>query len=364
MKKNPYSVLKILHHHDKIEEIRKNTSSSLVSVRMVLADLCNQNCHFCTFRMENSITNKLFRGLDKGGNVTYNPSRFLAKDKCLEILDDASDMGVKSIEFTGGGEPTVHPEHVEVFEYTIKKGMELGLITNGVVSRPGFEDVMMRSSWIRFSLDAGKSKSYAAVREVPEKTFKKVLQNIESLTKKKNVEKSNLTVGISFIVTDQNFLEVYESAKIASDLGVDYFRVGYYRTDDGFVAGDFAKTQELIEKSTADFSREDFSVLNRYNDASKNIDERPDYEFCAYQHINTWIAADYNVYRCCVTSYDDHGLIGSLRNQTFKELWASEEKKKKFDEFDARTCTQCIYNEKNKILNYLLFEKPDHKNFI
>ena len=48
-------------------------------------------------------------------------------------------------------------------------------------------------------------------------------------------------------------MEVYKAARIASDLGADYFRVGYYRTDEGFTAGDFAKTEELMQKSVSDF---------------------------------------------------------------------------------------------------------------
>ena len=359
-----YSAFKILHHYEKIKELKNGVHPVPISIRMVLSDLCNQNCHFCTFRMENSITNKLFSGLDKKGNITYNPARFLDREKCLEIINDASEMGVKSVEFTGGGEPTVHPDHVEIFQSVIENNMDLGLITNGVISRPGFEEIMMKSSWIRFSLDAGEKESYSAVRQVPKSTFNSVLNNIESLVKKRDNEKSNITIGVSFIVTDQNYLEVYKGAKIASDLGVDYFRVGYYRTDDGFTAGDFKKTEELIQRSISDFSRKGFSVLNRYSESSKNIDGRPDYKLCAYQHVNTWIAADYNVYRCCVTSYDKHGLVGSIRDQSFKELWMSEEKKKKLDKFDARSCVQCIYNEKNKILNYALAENPDHKNFI
>tara|TARA_B100002019_G_C21203858_1_gene565574 strand:- start:72 stop:1166 length:1095 start_codon:yes stop_codon:yes gene_type:complete len=364
MSENSYSSIKIIHHNDRLEQLRLGNHPAPVAIRMVLSDLCNQNCHFCTFRMENSITNKLFSGLNKQGEVTYNPSRFLDKDKCLEVIKDSSVMGVKSVEFTGGGEPTVHPNHIEIFQSVLENNLDLGLITNGVIARPGFDEVMMRSSWIRYSLDAGEKKSYAAVRQVPEATFNSVLKNIESLVKNRDNQKSNLTIGISFIVTDQNYMEVYKAARIASDLGADYFRVGYYRTDEGFTAGDFSKTEELIQKSVSDFSRDGFSVLNRYSESSKNIDGRPDYDFCAYQHVNTWIAADYNVYRCCVTSYDKHGLIGSIKDQSFKNLWESDQKKKKFDKFNARTCVQCIYNEKNKVLNYALNKNPDHKNFI
>jgi MoaA/NifB/PqqE/SkfB family radical SAM enzyme len=273
-------------------------------------------------------------------------------------------MGVKSIEFTGGGEPTVHPDHIEIFNSVLDSGMDLGLITNGVILKKGFEDVILKGTWCRFSLDAGNSKTYSRIREVPEMMFKKVLNNIKDLVKKKKEINSATTLGISFIVTDQNYNEVYDAAKIASDIGANYFRIGYYRTDEGFVAGDYNKAKALIEKAKSDLSREDFGVIDRYTTSSKNMDGPPDYDFCGYQHVSTWIAADYNVYRCCVTSYDDHGLVGSLKGQSFRELWESESKKERFDSFSARSCTQCIYNDKNRAINFLLHDSPENVNFI
>jgi len=359
-----YSSFKIFHHPERVEKLRCGEHPYPVSIRMVLSDLCNHNCHFCTFRMEGSFTNKLFVGTDKKGNKTMNPARFLSKDKSLEIVEDCKNMGVKSIEFTGGGEPTVHPNHIQIFNSVLDNGMSFGLITNGAVFRKGFEDVVLRGTWCRFSLDAGNSKTYSSVREVPEPTFQKVLDNIKKLTKKKREIGSQTTIGVSFIVTDQNYNEIYDAARIVSKLGVDYFRVGYYRTDDGFTAGDFEISKKLIDKSINDFSTKDFKVLDRYTTSSKNMDGPPDYEFCGYQHVSTWIAADYNVYRCCVTSYDKHGLIGSLKNQSFKDLWDSDVKRKKFDKFNARSCSQCIYNDKNRAINYLLEKDPKHVNFV
>jgi len=355
---------KILHHLDHLKDLKAAAHPVPISIRLVLSDLCNQNCHFCTFRMEDSFTNRLFKGLDKKGNLTYNPTRFFDKEKACEIISDAKEMGVKSIEFTGGGEPTVHPHHVEIFQAALNSGLDLGLITNGVLCRSKLIDALMEANWCRFSIDAGNKDTYSQLREVPSRIYGVVINNIKDLVRKKRQRGSKITIGTSFIVTDKNYLEVYECARRMSELGVDYFRVGYYRADEGFVAGDFEKTQELINKSIVDFNRDDFSVVNEYAESSKNMDGPPDYNFCAYQHVNTWIAADYNVYRCCVTSYDKHGLIGSIRDQSFKKLWFSDLKRKKMDEFNAMSCTQCIYNDKNKILNYAIRQDPDHVNFI
>ena len=360
-----YTDLKILHHSVRVEQLKKGEQPYPISLRLVLSDLCNHNCHFCTFRMANSFTNKKFGEFDsKKGVMNFNPKRFLSLDKSLEIIADCKKMNIKSIEFTGGGEPTVHPNHIEIFNKVHESGIDMGLITNGALFRKGFTDAVLKSAWCRFSLDAGNAKTYSKIREVPEKVFDKVLKNIAGLVLKRKSIKSKTTLGVSFIVTDQNYSEVYDAAKIISALGVDYFRIGYYRTDEGFAAGDYDQTCKMIGNAIKDLSRDDFKIIDRYSEASSNIDGAPDYDFCAYQHVSTWISADYNVYRCCVTSYDDHGLIGSIKDQSFKTLWDSAEKRKKMDCFNARSCEQCIYNKKNKVLNYIIGSKPSHINFM
>jgi len=315
--------------------------------------------------MENSFTNKKFGTYDpKRQMMNYNPARFLSKEKIYEIIDDCKTMGVKSIEFTGGGEPTVHADHVDIFKKSLDEGIDVALITNGNLIKKGFIDQVLRMSWCRFSLDAGTSKSYSKIREVHPNTFNKVINNIKKIADEKRVRNSETTLGVSFIVTEENYLEVYKAAKISSTLGVDYFRVGYYRTDEGFVAGNYEKVCSQIAKAKKDFTSNDFKVIDRYAEASDNIDGRPDYKFCGYQHISTWISADYNLYRCCVTSYDDHGLIGSIKDQSFKDLWESDERKDKMKKFNAKSCSQCIYNNKNKTINYLLKDMKDHVNFM
>lgn len=360
-----YTDLKILHHEKTIKKLRNGEQPYPISLRLVLSDLCNHNCHFCTFRMENSFTNKNFGEIDqKKGTMNYNPRRFLSLEKSLEIIEDCKKMNIKSIEFTGGGEPTVHPNHVEIFNKVHELGIDAGLITNGALFRKGFVDSVLKFSWCRFSLDAGNAKTYAKIREIPESTFDKVLKNISKLVSKRKAVNSNTTIGISFVVTEQNYLEVYDAAKIASDLGVHYFRVAYYRTDEGFVSGDYDKVCIDIGRAMHDFNRAEFKVIDRFSEASLNIDSTPDYSFCAYQNVSTWISADYNVYRCCVTSYDDHGLLGSIKNQSFKDLWDSDDKKQKISCFDAKSCKQCIYNNKNKVLNYIIDKKASHINFM
>ena len=48
------------------------------------------------------------------------------------LLDELKKHGVKSITFTGGGEPTMNHEFGKMIRQAANYGFELGLITNGI----------------------------------------------------------------------------------------------------------------------------------------------------------------------------------------------------------------------------------------
>jgi sulfatase maturation enzyme AslB (radical SAM superfamily) len=81
-------------------------------------------------------------------------------------------------------------------------------------------------------------------------------------------------------------------------------------------------------------------------------------------NFSTYIGGDLNVYRCCTTAYNERGVIGSLKNQTFRQLWESQEKREDFDNFDARGCERCMFNNENRVISYLLEPDPLHVNFV
>ena len=83
----------------------------------------------------------------EGGNVSF--TLVLTTPACPLrefIVEDCKKMNIKSIEFTGGGEPTVHPDHVEIFNKVHELGIDAGLITNGALFRKGFVDSVLKFS--------------------------------------------------------------------------------------------------------------------------------------------------------------------------------------------------------------------------
>ena len=153
-----FSSLKAAWHTDRIKDLRAGKDIIPTHVQLIISDLCNQDCHFCAYRMSKGFSVENFP--DEQGN--RNPKRFIPTAKAKEILDDCAALGVGAIEFTGGGEPTVHKDHIEIIGHAQDLGLETGLVTNGV--RLSDHSVFQNLTWLRISLDAGTAESYEGIR--------------------------------------------------------------------------------------------------------------------------------------------------------------------------------------------------------
>lgn len=366
--KNPYSPFKVAHHQDRLNIMKEGGQPIPLQVQLIIADLCNHNCSFCAYRMENYTSNQMFGEKDPiTGMINNNPNRMIPYEKAIEILQDCKDMGVKAIQFTGGGEPTVHPKHKELFQKTLDLGLDLALVTNGTIMREGTPEILSHATWVRFSVDAGNEDTYATIREVPKGFFNKTIENIKKVVDFKKKNKTDVIIGVGFVVTRENYKEIYDAVKLFSTFGVDNIRISAVFTPDDFEYHKeiYPVARDLVIKAKNDFERPDFKVFNLFGDRVQDlIDHAPEYEYCGYMHLNTYIGGDLNVYTCCNNAYNLQGLMGSIKNRSFKDFWLSDEKVKKYLEFKANKCARCMFNNKNRFINYLLEKDPVHVNFV
>jgi molybdenum cofactor biosynthesis enzyme MoaA len=170
----PYSPFKFVHHKDKIEFMKQGILVTPLQVQIVISNRCNHRCSFCAYRLKNFTTNQLFNEID-----------VIPTDKVLEIIDDCVDMNVKAIQYTGGGEPTVHPECHKILAHTLNCGLDLALVTNGLALTSEMIHLLAAATWIRVSLDAATPNTYCSIRHVTKHAFSQVLDNIEALAKVK-----------------------------------------------------------------------------------------------------------------------------------------------------------------------------------
>ncbi len=293
----------------------------------------------------------------EGGKVNVNPNRQIPKEKCFEILDDCATMGVKAIQFTGGGEPTAHKDHLAIFQHAQELGLETALVSNGVILRD--VPTYAKMTWIRISLDAGTEETYEHTRE--SKSWKTVLRNLMELS----TIQDYTTVGVGFVITKYNCLEIEAACKLVKDIGISNMRLSAIFSTEGmdhYTSQDLEIIDQQIKRSRL-LESDKFSVINNfYTRTTDLIDGPPTYDLCGYQRFTTYIGGDQKIYRCCTTSYTDHGEIGDLTNKSFR-YWFEHEALDQYKDFNPKTCHTCQFNNQNRGIEQLI-TVPPHGNFV
>ena len=143
---SPFVQTKAFFHHNKIEELRNNSIVAPVTCEIDLVDgFCNNKCKHCFFGTNNKAT-----------------PVFMDTEVIKRTIKELSEMGTKAVEFTGGGEPTTHPDISEIIKYAYDLGLDVGVVTNGLLLNK-LNEVVKCLTFIRVSVDAGSRETYKVV---------------------------------------------------------------------------------------------------------------------------------------------------------------------------------------------------------
>ncbi len=147
----------------------RDNDSVYNSICFNLTNTCNTQCKYCFQEAQREKT------------------KFLDKDKVIEILDyfsEKSSKGKKYIQYTGG-EPFLHPQIFEIFDYTIKRGWSIRLQTNAMlipnIDENKFKIFQNTDASTRVSLDGWNTETHEYLRA--KGSFKKALEGLEILKK-------------------------------------------------------------------------------------------------------------------------------------------------------------------------------------
>jgi MoaA/NifB/PqqE/SkfB family radical SAM enzyme len=358
---NVYSASKAGWHIDRIADMRAGRQAVPVNLQLIPSDFCQHDCVYCAYRASNGISSSQFGGLDKAGQPTHNPLRMIPTAKLFEILDDASALGVKSITWTGGGEPTAHPDHLQLFSRALDLGLECSLNTNGAVLRKGWQEVLPRFTYVRFSFDGSTPDEYAAIRRTPPAIFQKVLDNIGELVREVKRRDSACIVGVGYVVTPDLHESTPRAVEVLRQTGVAYVRLASMQSTEGAgVYGDrLAAARESVRRAR-ELAAPGFDVIDLFDAA---LGKRMEDAFCGFQQMVLYIGGNQKVYRCCYVAYSQPGEIGDLHQQRFSEWFASEAKRDAIENFDARSCGTCPLVDKNRTITEMV-RTPMHVNFV
>jgi len=350
-----YSNLKFLRYAEHIDAIRTRRVVPPVHIRIKPFNHCNHDCWYCAYRVGN---------LQLGEDIDYKDQ--IPEKKMFEIVDDVIAMGVKAVTFSGGGEPLLYKPLPEVVRRLAEGGVRVATLTNGSNLKGRVADAFAEfGTWVRVSNDAWDDASFSASRGVRDGEFTKLLRNMCEFS----ARGSRCVLGVSYIIDETNCSHVYEACKLFKDAGVNHVKFSgvvvsnsgvennaYHTRIRDIVAGQIERAQKLADDS--------FSVINHYHD----LDERfqKSYPMCPYLMFLTVIGADCRVYTCQDKAFTESGTLGSIRDQSFRDFWFSEENRKRiFGLNPSKECMHhCVSHGKNLAIMDLLSIDPDHGVFV
>ncbi len=363
LRHNKYSDLKIFGFPAKIESFRENIITAPIYVRIKPINRCMHACHWCVYsdghtRPKDRPAEHLIAGMHE----TMKEADVMPLGKALELLDDLQKMGTKAVTFSGGGEPLAHPDICLMFERTIENGLDLSIITNGQALLGERAELLEGAKWVRISIDYTNAEQMAKSRNVPLRSFEQVMRNIEDFAAARS---EDCDLGINFIVTRENHADLADFAIALRSLGVDNIRFSpvYCQGFQEYHAPIAARVEEQLRQLQAHCS-ERFTVNSFYDLASPSkVPSRP-FTRCLYAQTVPVVGADLGVYACHNTAYSEHGLLGSIKDQSFERMWNSSETHAKLRALNpSKVCNhECANHSKVELFDRLAQASSD--NFV
>lgn len=358
VKSSPYSNLKIFHHTELLEKIKKGERVAPVYIRIKPTNVCNQNCYYCHYKNP-------YLTLDD-----YSPTDYIPREKMLEIVCDMKDMGVKAVTFSGGGEPLAYPFIEETMQKILEAGIELSIISNGVLLQNRNAEILSHAKWVRLSVDACKDELYSKLRGVPSGTFNSLCKKIEQFAGQKD---KNCELGINYVVGEENFSDVGEMARLMKSLGVNHVKFAPLCTNNTEKYHEPFKQRVIdeLQRIGEELNGDNFRIVDLYTTDFQRVQNGTmifdrAYTKCYIKEMVCVIAANSKVYYCHDKAYLSNGCIGDLKELRFKDLWFSNETTEKFKNFNAQDiCREhCVYDDRNIMLNQFFNMNMNHINFL
>ena len=345
---NPW---KILFHSSEILTTGSinNIAINPVAVEIHPTTMCNHRCIHCSYmdRNENRIS--------------------LSLEIMEKLVDSLINMNVKSVYFSGGGEPTVYPNLYKYIKKLSNANVDVALLTNGsLMIETGIIDCCDCFKYIAISVPSANKNNFEYI--TGSDNFDKVL-SCPQLIKTRYGEKAPI-VGARVVITSIIYREIPDIIKALFDKSFDYvnFKVVRDYEDRGLGLKDTEITglREMIESlKPIDSDFTNLETIFNY----RNIEFTNSKCFINEAGLIANINSDGKVYPNIVEIGDEQFCIGNLYNESLEQMWhGSMHKKVKFEsarKWENRECKNCRSIAYNQILYELLSKMPSGiDNFI
>jgi molybdenum cofactor biosynthesis enzyme MoaA len=338
-----YAPNKLAAHPEVLADLRAGGPGRLISVHLMPMNTCNQRCTFCSYRMP-----------ENKNAEDFNEGVHLNAMAMLDLLAHFSFIGVQGVEVTGGGEPLAYPHTDALWKALKHHNFATALVTNGTLLKDRAPLICdSRLKWVRVSIDAARESTYALMRKAPPKHFVRAWNAVEEF-RKHAPKDPEFRLGVGFVLSNENWTEVYDFVRMARDHGADNVRLSSTFSDKQLAYFgpdvDLKAASAASEQAKADFEDATFKVHNQIPRRLWET-EHPaqDYERCTTKDLLCVVEGEGRVYTCCTFTGSKKGLMGNFLQHPrgFRGVWEDNAEWRK--SFNAKEYCKvaCLYRERN-----------------
>jgi MoaA/NifB/PqqE/SkfB family radical SAM enzyme len=304
--------------------------------------VCDHACRGCPYIFDGPIDPML--GVIRP-EVAKDKRTLLDFEMFLSFLEQAIGSGCKAITFVGGGEPTIHPRFSEMMEACTRRSVKFGVITHlGRKYNVNFFEALRRATWVRVSVNAATRATY--LKHQGKDHFDQAIENIATASLSFGTR-----IGMSFLITNDNYHEIEFAAKIAKDACARYIQ--YKPIIELDLGAAYRGIEDEIRdylKVAAEYADDRFQVLDQWAGRLEELGKHAKHGFAGKCHVarfNPKLGANGVVYQCCELAYSDEGALGSIYDEPLADILARADELK----IDMKTCPHCWAKPGNKIIN-------------
>lgn len=311
---------KVFAHLDRVAGWRAGQTPAPVTIEIDLSNRCDlgcAGCHFAHTHTRGPWSATAGRSLpvhqDRGGDLADTAL-------ILRLLREAATIGVRGVVWSGGGEPTLHPEWRLLVSEAADAGLEQGMYTHGgLLDRASAPFLADLASWVVVSLDAVDAASYSTYKRVPSARFEAACHGVRWMTDRAAV------VGVSFLLSEANWIQAPRMLELARELGATYATFRPLIETSPSAPGVVSTSREWIEiaeplllqlaaEPDVELSVQRFRA---YRDWSAH-----GYTTCQGPTLTTTITPDGRVWVCPNRREFAGSCLGDLKQESFAAIWS------------------------------------------
>ena len=314
------SRLKVFRHMDRMTAWKRGEKPAPVTVEWDLSNRCALGCMDCHFA--HTHTRGPWVSKKRALPTAYDSGGDLADPQLVHRgLTEMAQAGVKGIVWSGGGEPTTHPQLFSIIEHASSLGLQQGMYTfGGLLTGESAKTLASRLTWAVVSLDTVDAQTYSREKGVSPSRFVAACDGVRSMS-----AGGRTVIGVSFLLHAGNWRLVFDMLSLARGLGASYatFRPAIRTSpadpatcvDDRSWITAAMPTLELLAK---DLHVEiDLGRFKQYRDWTGRS-----YHTCYGIRFTATVTPDGRVWVCPQRRGLSESCVGDLRIESFKELWA------------------------------------------